>query len=251
MRKRRICLSAVLGLSLALAVPGAAVAATGEQNVEAKFSPSKLDKKKFSKKGKLFTRTFISPDTIGTDPVTASTVFIDYDKNIKFNAKKIKKCKPEDIAGLDSAGATAACKKAKVGSGSATAFLGPGLSVSGPVDAFNGQKSGKNPTILLHSNAAVPITLVGTLINAPGKAYGKRLSVPVSISAGGPVPAGTGITDFSATVKKVTKFKKGGKKKKVSYVSARCKGSFKYQGTFMHTNGPTQVVSDTQSCKKK
>lgn len=257
MRRHRI--GFVGALALALALPGIAMGA-GVQGIEAGFSPKAdadvvpgqsvvMDDKQFSKKGTLYTRVFL--DDVTPPVPSADHVDIDYPAEGKISTKRIPRCDPADIQGSNPQDAIAACKKAQVGQGSATAFGVP----AGPVSAFNGPKQGGNPTILLHSfTANVPIVLQGVISPSPvGPQYGQRLSVPVSTSAGGGVPPGIAITDFDTTVSKLTKVKKKKKKKKkFTYVSARCTdGVAEFQGTFEYSNFPTQTVQTTQPCTQK
>jgi len=267
MRRRGTCLVLAVGVSLALAVPGTALA-VNDQNIQAAFSSKAndnivfgqsvaLDDKKFSKKGTLRTRVFLS-DIVGIPPA-ADVVAIDFPAEGRISAKGIATCTEEQLEGKSSADAKAACPHAILGAGSASANLAPGLDVSGPVDAFNGPPSGGNPTILLHSNAAAPITLTGVIMDSPaGAQYGKRLTVPVAVPEG-PVPPGIAITDFETSVSKLTKKKsrasevaKKKKRKKTSYVSARCTdGTAEFQGTFTYVNAPTAVAHTTQPCSVK
>jgi hypothetical protein len=193
--------------------------------------PAKLDKRKLSTKGRLFTRVFLT--NLGTEAPSAASVALDFDRDIKFKTKGLKECAPASITGRPTQDAIAACKKARVGSGLATAL---GAGAAGPVTAFNGRKQGGSPTLLLHSvTVGLPVVLQGTLVHSPvGGRYGKRLNVPVSYAAGGPVPPGIVITDFS------------------SPSSQRCSdGTFSFQGTFRYVNAATQVVQDQQTCATK
>jgi len=268
MRKRRISYVGALGLALAVAIPGTALA-TGTQNLNAGFTAKNNAaitfgenaslSKKFSTKGTLRVRVFLT-SILGTPP-GSDVVNIDFPEEMKFTTKGLDTCTAAEIASKSSADAKAACPKAIVGAGTASANLGPGLDVSGPVDAFNGPKSGANPTILLHSNAAAPITLNGTLIDSPlGSPFGKRLNVPVAVPEG-PVPAGIAITDFDTTVSAkiksskradATASKKKKKKKKKTYVSAKCTdGTLSYGSTFDYLPPDAdQAPTYEQTCTK-
>jgi hypothetical protein len=257
MRKGPTYFLAAAGVSLALAFPGVALG-TGTQGIQAGFSPKAngnvvfgqsiaLDDKKFSKKGTLRTRVFLS-DVMPPVPAV-SHVDIDFAAEGRITTKGIPTCDSADIEGLTNADAIAACKKAQLGGGTASAF---GIAQPGPLAAFNGPKQGGNPTILLHSNVVIPITLTGVITDSPaGPQYGNRLSVQVQPT----VPAGIAITNFDTTVSKVikpTKKKRKRKKRTLSYVSARCTdGTAQFQGTFDYSNFPTQTVQTTQPCTVK
>jgi hypothetical protein len=156
------------------------------------------------------------------------------------NDKGIPQCDKDDIEDKSIAEATAACKKSKIGSGSSVAAcdLPPPLNgeFPGEVVAFNGKHKGKNKTILLHANTAlptgtVPITLEGTL----GK--NNVLTVPVEPLGGG----ACSIKQFETTVGKTTKVKG----EKQFYASAVCpKGNWHNTGEFnfdSNSYGVTQL----------
>ena len=255
MRRRGMYFAVVLGLLLAVVTPGVAGAA-GTQNIQAGFSPkanaevtfgqSIALRKKFSKKGTLRTRVFLT-DILGTPPA-ADTVAVDFAAEGRITTKGIPVCDPALITGETTEDAIAACPDAQIGSGSDRAF---DVAESGVVTAFNGPKAGGNATLLLHAfTVGFPIVLTGVIAPSPaGPQYGERLTVPVA-SPEGPVPPGIVITDFDTTVSKIVKKKRKRKKNRTrSYVSARCTdGTAKFQGTFEHLNFPTQVVETTQPC---
>jgi hypothetical protein len=277
MRKRRICYVGALGLALAVAVPATAMA-SATQNIEAGFSAQKNANivfgqnanlsSKFSKSGTLRVNTFFS-DIVGTPPAL-NTADIHLPEEMKFNTKGLDECNPADIAGLAAGDATAACKKPLVGTGLATLF---NVGVQGQSLLFNGTKQNGNPTTLVHISvgAAPPVTLVGELRNSPlGSPYGQVLHVPVSETAGGPVPSGISVTrtelsQISKTfkdkklLKKAKKAKKKGntkkakklkKKAKKSYVSAKCDdGTLSYRADFIHAPpDPVQSPTYEQPC---
>jgi hypothetical protein len=142
-----------------------------------------------------------------------------------------------------------------VGSGLATLF---GIGAQGSSLLINGTKQNGNPTTLVHISvgAAPPVTLIGELRNSPlGSPYGQVLHVPVSETAGGPVPSGLSVTRTELTkisktfkdkklLKKAKKAKKQGntkkakklkKKAKKTYISAKCTdGTLSYRADFLH-----------------
>jgi hypothetical protein len=285
MRKRRIYYVGVLGLALAAAVPASATA-SGQQNFEAGFQPQKNANvvfgqpasltNKFSKKGTLRANLFLS--NIVGDPPSLEVADVHLPDEMKVDGKGLKECDPADIEGQTPEAATAACKKSLVGTGLATAF---GVDEQGSALLFNGTKAGSRttqsggggtPTILVHVfTANVPIVLVGELRASPlGAPYGQVLHVPVSTTAGGPVPPGLVVTRTELTkisknfkdkklIKKAKKAKKKGntkkakklkKKAKKNFVSAKCTdGVLSYRADFQHAPpDPDQTVTFEQAC---
>ena len=277
MRKRRICYAGALGLALAVAVPATAMA-SATQHIEAGFSSqnnanvvfgqSANLSGKFSKAGTLRVNTFY--DGVVGNPPALEIADIHLPEELKFTTKGLPECNPAEIAGLPADAATAACKKSLVGSGLATVF---GLNVQGSSLLFNGTKKNGGPTILVQIavGATPPVTLVGELRNSQlGSPYGQVLHVPVSETAGGPVPSGvsvsrTELTKISKTfkdkkiLKKAKKAKKQGntkkarklkKKAKKAFVSARCTdGTLSYRADFFHAPpDPDQSPTYEQPC---
>jgi hypothetical protein len=274
MRKRRICYVGALGLALAVAIPGSAMG-QDVQNLEAGFQPQKNANvvfgqpaslsSKFSKKGTLRVNTFLS----GTGPPPALEVFdLHLPEELKLNGKGLKPCNPTQITGQPAATAQDVCKKSLVGTGLATLINIP---AQGTALLFYGT----NNTILVHITvgAAPPITLIGDILSSPlGSPYKQLIHIPVSETAGGPVPSGinverTELTKISKTfkdkkiLKKAKKAKKQGntekyrrlkKKAKKNFVSAKCTdGTLSYQADYQHAPpDPDQVVPYEQPCTK-
>src|SRR5919106_5148411 len=132
MRKRRVSYLCALGLALAVAIPGSAMAA-GTQRVEAGFVPEfnatvpipppTLDLPPgFTKGGTLYTRLFL--EGYGP-PVPEAAVFdIHAPDELKFNTKGLAQCDPETIRNQSADAAKDLCEDALLGEGFAEAFLG-------------------------------------------------------------------------------------------------------------------------------
>ena len=114
----------------------------------------------------------------GRKPPPATLVNVLFDKDFFFNAlgpapgsttrakTKFPTCTVAEITQLQAAAAKSQCKKALVSvdsggpileqstsTNSAVATLGPGSNIPTIVTAFNGEPNGKNPVILLHTDA--------------------------------------------------------------------------------------------------
>jgi len=294
MRKRRISYLGALGLALALAIPGTAMAA-GTQRVEAGFQPNATNGPPYpvppfaipptsanlgnndSKNGTLYTRLFLEGFA---PPVPEAAVFdIHAPEELKFNTKGLAQCDPNAIRGRSDAEAAQICSKSLIGAGSASAFLGAGIPpLQGGTTLFNGTPQGGNSTVLFHSTAGTPVTLVSEMRQSPLPGFGTLFHTLVAQSAGGGVPDGIPIVDTAFTIskkytdkkiaKKAKKLKKkakkasGSKKKKLnkkakklkkkskkSWVQGRCTdGELTTQINVSYVSGPAQSDSATQAC---
>ncbi len=275
MRKSRTCHVGALGLALAMAIPGTAMA-SGTQNVDAGFSPetnaainfptpSANLSNQFSKNGTIRFHLFLS-NVVGPPPAL-ETVDIHAPEELKFNTKGLEQCDPDSLEGLTPTDARAACPDAQIGTGAATAL---GIAQPGQVTLFNGTEQNGNPTTLFHTfTANVPIVLVSEMQDSPLPGYGVLFHTPVATTAGGGVPPGIVIADTDFTngktykdkkiLKKAKKAKKQGntkkykklkKKAKKSWVQAKCTdGTLKTQVDFIHAPPePTQSPTGEQPC---
>jgi hypothetical protein len=232
MRKRKYLIGALLGVIGALIVSGTASAAVTGQTLAVSASPPKQDKKVFGPVSS-FSNTVDTAYSGGFSPV-ASTTILTYTKDIKFTPGTIPQCPLASVNNKPAATAKAACAGSIVGSGSA---LINGGALSAVVTAFNGQPSGGQPTILLHTsvnNDALDPVLTGVLNTSSN-----TLTVAIPNT-------GTAITHFQTTINKV----KSGKK--TYYVMARCKKKkWVNTETTNFNDGSTTTASSTQKCKQK
>lgn len=242
MRKRKFLIGAVLGVTASLAFAGVASAAVSSQTYSSVASKTKQDKKVRGHVGSFKTDvdTFYSG---GFTPPATQTV-LTFDRAFKFNTGNLDRCNPASLVGQSAASARAICGDAQVGQGSAVVTRLDGVALPAVVSAFNGNPSGGNPVILLHTDVSgVPTKpiLTGTL-------SGNTLTVSV------PVTPGTVITHFDTTINKV-KVKNANKKKGKPaqyYVMAKCNdGKWAHSETTTFQDGSTKSSSFTQKCKKK
>ncbi len=244
MRKRKYLMGALLGVIGALIVSGTASAAVTGQTYSVTTSPPKQDKKVFGPVG-AFTNVVDTNYSGGFTPV-ASTTVLTFTKDIKFTPGNIPQCPLASVNNKPVATAKSACGGSIVGQGSAKINGG---ALNAVVTAFNGQPSGGQPTILLHTsvnNDALDPVLTGVLNTGSN-----TLTVAIPNT-------GTAITHFDTTINKVKSGKKkvkiNGKKKTrpVYYVMARCKKKKWVNTETTHfLDGSQTTASTTQKCKQK
>jgi hypothetical protein len=250
MRKRRISYLGALGLALALAIPGTAMA-EGDQEVQAGFlpqfnanipqpPPTANIGSKPSKAGTLYTRLFLAPGSFGNNPNAAAIFDIHAPEELKFNTKGLARCNPAAIEGQSPENAQSICAKSFLGDGGAEAFGGPGpILIPATVSLFNGTPQGGNPTVLFHSSVG-GFVLISQMLDSPRPGFGTLFRTPVAIGAGGQIPDGNPITDTNFTLskkytdkkllKKAKKAKKQGNTKKYKKLKKKSKKSW-VQGT--------------------
>lgn len=247
-RRRHAAIFAVTAIG-ALAAAGAALAITNNSSsANFTFSPSKVPKNSF-KSGELLVHThtdFAKPgDKAHGGFVKRVQLFLDND--FKFNTGSAPICN-KSLANTNEAQAISKCGNALVGKGKAQATNTAGASIPGCVLAFNGPKSGGNPTLILHSrfvmascanpssntSGSVDAILKGAIKPANKSGFGKMLDVTGIDSQ--PLP----LKDFTVTVKKG------------SYVQAKCSSSpWKVQTKFTYSGSgqAPDTVNATQPCQ--
>jgi hypothetical protein len=222
------------------------------QSIGVSITPTKLSKSKptpVTLDVRTHTESVTDPNRV---PSPAIEAILDFDKYTKISAKGFPTCDATAIENTSTESALRACRRAKIGSGSARALIRVGSKVveqPTTVTAFNGQPQGGHPVILLHAYGERPIqtTLVlsGPVTNYNKEGYGPRLDLHIPLIAGG-----TGsLIEFHATVKKLFRYKG----KSVSYVTAMCKGSkkLKARGKFVFKDGESLTPTLVQKCKPK
>ena len=241
---RRTMFFAVTALLALFAVSSVANAQEPQQIVEAKLTPTKLDKKKY-KPAKIFVDVETAPNDENPalqQPPKANRTVVDFPTNMKFDTDSVDKCAVTNTAITNTTGdqAKELCgPDSQVGEGVATVQVGisPTSSFDIPVvvTALNGNSKNQ---IYLHSDAeGVPTkpVLVGKLVKGP-QGFGSSLDVTIP-----PLGAGA-ISNFETTVK-------AGK-----YVQARCKSKTnKFQAHSFYTDhSPTDTpVWETKCTQKK
>jgi len=248
MRNRNLMVVAAVSLVGVLAAAGISAAAVSTETYTAVAAKTKQDKKVRGPLG-AFTvnvdRTYTGSGVAGVTPPPAQNVLV-FDRDFRFDPGKLPQCNLASLTGKDAAGARAACPKSLVGQGSANVKTASGGNLPAVVSAFNGVKSGGNPTIYLHvdiqGSTTKPI-LTGTL-------SGNTLTVQV------PLVAGTALTHFDTTINQLVTKKKRNKKTgkivKTFYISAKCsRGSWGTSNTTTFQDGSTKSEAFSQKCKKK
>ncbi len=250
--RRRFAVITALAAAGALAVAGVAIAAT-TSTFSFKFSPSTVPKKTF-KAGSLFTDLethYTNPgNNIPGGAVERTQIFLD--KNFKINTNAAAKCSSNQLAGKTMKQAMAACSKALVGKGTATATANGLFEIHGCVLLFNGQPQNGLPTLKVFTRvqAANPsrITCTNPATNGQGNAtvllngvlknasspYGKVLDVNHITQA----------ASFPLEVFKTT-IKKG------NYISARCAAAdktWRMKTKWTYNNNKSFTQARTQRC---
>jgi hypothetical protein len=231
------------GLTLVISIGVAAnvLAASVDQAIDGKITPTKLPKKAYKNATLSVTTTGADADDPNAIPAPTNRAKIDFPKNMRIKQDSAPRCE-ESLEGTDRAAALALCGDSKVskdGGSSATVALplGPGGSrtdLPAEVMVFNGE--GK--TLLLWTRVTAVSTttiLEGTIRNASGKPYGKQLDVTVP-----PIAGGLGaLTEFNAKVNKK------------SFIQAHCASkTMKFRGEFRYDGAPKEVVTDSHKCKR-
>jgi hypothetical protein len=239
-------------MALASMVMASVASADDIQSIDAKLTPTKLDKKKYKPMKMVIdirTKNNTGAATNADQPPTATRTDVSFPKNLKFDTGAVPKCK-SDPGALSNANAEQAKQlcgpKSQVSIDSGTRsvitidtnpFVPDGAHTTLPVvvTAFNGAE--KN-SLYLHTDPPIPTkpVLVGKLVK--GKApYSNVLQVKIP-----PLGAGA-ITQFLTTVK-------AGK-----YIQGRCKSKknpFAATTTFTDWTGGTKAVDTTETkCTQK
>jgi hypothetical protein len=248
---RKLLVGATLALVAALAVAGVASAVDAQQAIDVKITNNKAGTKEKPKSvGKLNVVTTTTPgpgSPAGTFAPNKATIF--FDKNLVFNAKAFKECKPANKSAPVGSDVKAKCASAKIGAGKAAGQATVGGQENLTVTAYNGSaKANGDRWFYLHVEGSVPLkidsVIAATLKRATGD-YGYKLDVPIPANLVQPL---TGITatllNFSTSV--------GGTAKGLPYVGLKgCSGGkLKFKGTFIYTDNTSKTVTDTAACKK-
>jgi hypothetical protein len=247
----KLMLVAVTTMVAALVVVGVASAVDATQAIDVKITNNKAGTKAKPKSiGKLNVLTTTAPgpgSPAGTFATQKATIF--FDKNLVFNGKSFKECKPNNKSAPVGSDVKAKCASAKIGAGKAAGQATVGGQENLTVTAYNGAaKANGDRWFYLHVEGSTPLVIdsviAATLTRGSGD-YGVKLVVPIPANLIQPL---TGITatllNFSTSV--------GGTAKGVPYVGLKgCSGGkLKFKGTFLYTDNTSQTVTDTAACKK-
>jgi hypothetical protein len=255
--RKRLCIAISGALAVAVATAACAFAAVGPapdgntQEASISFKPTKLGKKTATPVTlSVTTKTATVSEPLGK-PVPVTQAILDFDKGATVFAKGYPTCPASELEGASTETALEKCKRAQIGSGTATVLLPSSRGVaagSATVTAFNGVPQGGNPVVLLHVYLTTPLTttqvLTGVVTKYGKEGYGPRLTVDVPPIAGG---AGA-LTDFQVNVFKKFTYKG----KQVSYVSSTCASKkLKGRAQFIYKDGQSLTVEGTQKCSQK
>jgi hypothetical protein len=209
--------------SLAVAAVASAVSTTLRAgNLVATFggntSPKKLPKKTYAPVtshifGKLKTSD-------GTHPSAFREALVNFDKDIKINAKHFPAvCKPGQLTARDTKAARKACGDALIGEGKAEAEIAfpeqKPIKVPSPLLIFNGGEHGGKVSLLIHIFITVPVPaaiVTKTTLKRSGTGVKSVSKIPV-------IAGGSGSTlSFNFKAGKTYKYQG----KKIGYFEARC-----------------------------
>jgi hypothetical protein len=244
-RWRTSRLALVVGLVLAFGLAAVATASPPTQTFTGQVSPSKLPKRSFAP-----VRAHFDLDIHSTDaalPPKLQTATIQFDNQVKVDAKGLPTCPTAKLENTDTPSARKACGDAIIGTGFANAKVQ--FPDQAPIDApsgitlFNGPPQGGNPVIIIHAYITVPAP---TTFIVPGVLHkaGGGLQVTFQVP---PIAGGYGtLVHFDTSINR--RYKVGGKTK--SYALAKCsKGKFTLGGSFTYDDGTTNPSSFIAPCK--
>jgi hypothetical protein len=205
----------------------------------------------------------VDTDPSGQQPETAPTTSVYYAKGVVNNAKYFPFCNKTEIDGQPTF--PAKCKKAIVGSGTASSLAGsPGSPSSSSVrenltvTAVNGPK-GRVIYLVLNSTPDAPVAITnrvvpGTVIKSSGAfAFVTRFDVPADLQE--QLGLSIALTDFNVKISGTPRNLKVGKVfKKITYLQvSSCKGTLpvKAVAQFKDVDNNGQLKSVTSTSKGK
>lgn len=244
--------AAVAALAVAATATAVLTAPDGNtQEIAVTFKPKKLSKTTPTPVTLEVTTKTASVSDPNGKPVPAVEAVIDFDKGAAIESKGYPTCEATKLENVTAEVGLEACKKAKIGSGSAIALLPSSKGVAAEnltVTAYNGKPQGSKPVVLLQAYGQSPVQVTQVLTGVVSKynkeGYGPRLTVAIPLIAAG----GGALTEFHATIFKKYSYK--GKQR--SYVSATCKTKkLKARGKFVFKDGQSLTPTLTGKCTQK
>ena len=247
----KLMLVAVTTMVAALVVVGVASAVDATQTIDVTITKNKAGTKSKPKSiGKLNVLTTTAPgpgSAAGTFATQKATIF--FDKNLVFNSKAFKECKPSNKSAPVGADVRAKCASTRIGAGKAAAQATVGGQENLIVTAYNGAaKANGDRWFYLNVQGSTPLVvdsvIAATLTRGSGD-YGTKLVVPIPDNLIHPLGGITAtLLSFSTSIVKTAKG--------VPYVGLKgCSGGkLKFKGTFLFTDNTTQTVTDSAVCKK-
>jgi hypothetical protein len=253
MRSKRLIIGGLAAVVMSIGVSSNAWAAGENQTITAAISPTKLSSVKFTPVALRFTLDITGTgfgETTKSLPFPLASSQVKLPKDALVNSKGIPVCTPAKLENTTETAARAACKKAILGTGNASAQVelpgqGP-IPAPAPVTAFNGPIQGGNPVFIIHAYTTVPAPttfVVPGVFAKVGGGYSRGATFIVPPIAGG---YGTLIHFDLTTGKKL--YGKG--KRKHAFGSARCRtGTLRAQGVFNYASGVSNTVDTIVKCK--
>ena len=250
---RKLLFGALVALVGVLAVVGVASAVDAQQAIDVKITNNKAGTKAKPRSiGMLNVVTTTTPgpgSPAGTFATNKATIF--FDKNLVFNAKAFKECKPSNPSAPVGSEVKSKCAADRIGGGKAAAKATVGDQENLTVTAYNGAASKSNSAnrwFYLHVQGTTPLVIdsviAATLTKATGD-YGYKLVVPIPANLVSPLAGVTAtLLNFSTSV--------GGRAKGLPYIGIKgCSGGkLKFKGTFVYTDGTSKTANNTVACKK-
>ena len=250
---RKLLFGALVALVGVLAVVGVASAVDAQQAIDVKIINNKAGTKAKPRSiGTLNVVTTTTPgpgSPAGTFATNKATIF--FDKNLVFNAKAFKECKPSNPSAPVGSEVKSKCAADRIGGGKAAAKATVGDQENLTVTAYNGAASKSNSAnrwFYLHVEGSSPLVIdsviAATLTKATGD-YGYKLVVPIPANLVTPLAGVTAtLLNFSTSV--------GGRSKGLPYIGIKgCSGGkLKFKGTFIYTDGTSKTAKNTVACKK-
>lgn len=253
MRERfsnRVSLLAVLGLVVAVALAGIAVAAKPTRvrvgNIEGifngGFSPKALSKTKptpitFNISGEI-------KDITGAHPPALREFILESDKNATIDVKGLPTCTAGKLQSTNTKAAEAACRPAIIGSGQATAGIAfseqPEVLAKSKIIAFNGGFKGGVTTLYIHAYLTVPVPAAIVTTVKIKKIHKGRYGLQ-SVATIPKIAGGSGsVKNFNLTISKR------------GVLSAKCTdGKLQVHGKAVFTGGPNLKATVSRPCTPK
>ena len=250
---RKLTLVAGAVVVSALTVVSVASAVDAQQGIAVKMTHNKAGTKQKPKSiGILNVLTTTTPgpgSPAGTFATSKAVIY--FDKNLVFNGKAFKECKPSNPSAPSPTEVSSKCSSAKIGRGKATGQATIGGPEQLTVTAYNGAatKSNKsNRWFYLQVKGSAPLVInsvIAATLKPTSGDYAYKLDVPIPPNLQTPLMGVTAtLLNFSTSV--------GGISKGVPYVGLKgCSGGkLKFKGVFNFTDGTSQTATDSVACKK-
>jgi hypothetical protein len=184
----------------------------------------------------------------GSLPVALQQLVLDFDRDGRLSTGGLATCQPTVLQEVTPEEARAACPKAIVGTGHASALIAregqPPVLASSLITFFNGPNLEGRPTVILHARTTEPAVqnfVITIPIERRGGLFRYRATIDVP-----PIAAGRGaLVHLDASISK--RYRSGGVER--SYVAARCgDGIFRTHGRFTFGDGTIIDGSVEKAC---